>query len=251
MMALQQWDKAADRLTELIRTNPDQWSNIKRYISCQIRRAKALKELVEGEEGVKSQGLVETEGGKCTRHTATTSQTSKDLREDGEVNCVGRGEESSDDKCDSSRADREQCSAIEELGGDNANSDKCGDSERCSATTGLGSGDVGSDRCEHSERCCTTPGLSSNGGSEDYLGPIRDAQDLMESLVEEEQRIRQSEEKSRYVLRGPYLGRMELVRQLYQNGVHQEIPNKSMSILILCTQLDLVPLFLSLHEATS
>ena len=45
----------------------------------------------------------------------------------------------------------------------------------------------------------------------------------MQALAREELEIYYRPEKSRYNVRGPLLGRMELVRQLYLNGMH-EIP---------------------------
>lgn len=62
-----------------------------------------------------------------------------------------------------------------------------------------------------------------SSGSEDFLEPLRDARDLMEILAAEEREIYQSNKRSRYIVRGPLLGRMELVRQLHLNGMH-EVP---------------------------
>ena len=58
-------------------------------------------------------------------------------------------------------------------------------------------------------------------GSEECLQPLLEARDLLESLAAEELKIYQSSERSRYIVRGPLLGRMELVRQLYANGMHK------------------------------
>ena len=60
-------------------------------------------------------------------------------------------------------------------------------------------------------------------GSEDYLWPLRDTRDLLQLLAMEELEVFYKPEKTRYTLRGPLLGRMELLRQLYMNGMH-EIP---------------------------
>ena len=56
-------------------------------------------------------------------------------------------------------------------------------------------------------------------GSEDFLLPLHTARNLMESLAADEQEFKQSGDRSRYIVRGPILGRMELVRQLYFNGM--------------------------------
>ena len=39
-MSLQRWDEALVVLTDLLHQNPDQWSDIKHYISCQIQKYK-------------------------------------------------------------------------------------------------------------------------------------------------------------------------------------------------------------------
>ena len=52
------------------------------------------------------------------------------------------------------------------------------------------------------------------------MQPLRDAQSVLESLAAEEMELFHSGDRSRYTVRGPLLGRMELVHQLYANGMH-------------------------------
>ena len=40
LLALEQWERAATMLGEMIRATPDQWIYIQHYISCQVKRCK-------------------------------------------------------------------------------------------------------------------------------------------------------------------------------------------------------------------
>lgn len=62
--------------------------------------------------------------------------------------------------------------------------------------------------------------LFSFSGSEDFLQPLHEARELMEQLAMEELAVGSAAEKTRYTVRGPLLGRMELVCQLFHNGMH-------------------------------
>lgn len=58
-------------------------------------------------------------------------------------------------------------------------------------------------------------------GKEEYLKPLSDVHSVLESLAAKEMEHFQSRNRTRYMVRGPLLGRMELVRQLYADGMHR------------------------------
>ena len=63
LMALKQWEEAAGVLAGLISDSPDQWSYIKQYISCQVRRCQDRRfEELRVVNGVREEA--EEEGGK-------------------------------------------------------------------------------------------------------------------------------------------------------------------------------------------
>lgn len=59
-----------------------------------------------------------------------------------------------------------------------------------------------------------------HSGSEDFLQPLCEARDLMERLAMEVLSLASSAEKTCDLIRGPLLGRMELICQLFCNGMH-------------------------------
>ena len=69
LMTLGQWDRAAVMLSEMIRASPDQWSYIRQYINCQIKRCRAKRRegVVAREEcggGEEEEGMGKGEGSK-------------------------------------------------------------------------------------------------------------------------------------------------------------------------------------------
>lgn len=54
---------------------------------------------------------------------------------------------------------------------------------------------------------------------EDILQPLTEARDLMEQLAAEEQRKSMDRVPGEHVLRGPLMGRMELVKQIIICGL--------------------------------
>lgn len=54
---------------------------------------------------------------------------------------------------------------------------------------------------------------------EDILQPLTEARDLMEQLATEEQRKSMNRVPGEHVLRGPLMGRMELVKQMILFGL--------------------------------
>ena len=54
---------------------------------------------------------------------------------------------------------------------------------------------------------------------EDILQPLTEARDLMEQLATEEQRKSMNRVPGEHVLRGPLMGRMELVKQMILYGL--------------------------------
>ena len=54
---------------------------------------------------------------------------------------------------------------------------------------------------------------------EDILQPVTEARDLMEQLAAEEQRKSMDRVPGEHILRGPLLGRMELVKQMIICGL--------------------------------
>ena len=72
LVTLQQWDRAAAKLSDMIHNNPDQWSYIRQYINCQIKQCKTRRrentkvkmEVGPMENGPESIGIEES-GGTC------------------------------------------------------------------------------------------------------------------------------------------------------------------------------------------
>ena len=54
---------------------------------------------------------------------------------------------------------------------------------------------------------------------EDILQPLTEARDLMEQLAAEEQRKSMDRVPGEHILRGPLMGRMELVKQIIVCGL--------------------------------
>lgn len=74
LMALEQWDRASDSLAKMIRNTPDQWSDIRQYISCQIKRCQAKrKECLGAQTEVGCEGGVNHEEG-CGDELPTSSE---------------------------------------------------------------------------------------------------------------------------------------------------------------------------------
>lgn len=68
---------------------------------------------------------------------------------------------------------------------------------------------------------CPPPTLPCRySGFEDFLRPLQEARDLIEKLAMEELAIGEASERTRYTVRGPLLGRMELICQLFHNQMH-------------------------------
>ena len=64
------------------------------------------------------------------------------------------------------------------------------------------------------------PPPPQHSGSENFLHPLHEARDLIEKLAMVELAVGSAAKRTRYIVRGPLLARMELIRQLFHNGMH-------------------------------
>lgn len=61
-LSLHRWDDAVVLLTQMLQRNPDQWSHLEVYISCQIQRYKKSVEDAKFEHERKRKGVAESNG---------------------------------------------------------------------------------------------------------------------------------------------------------------------------------------------
>lgn len=61
-LSLHRWDDAVVLLTQMLQRNPDQWSHLEVYISCQIQRYKKSVEDAKLEHEKKRKGVAESNG---------------------------------------------------------------------------------------------------------------------------------------------------------------------------------------------
>ena len=83
LLSLQQWSGAVALLDKMLKQNPDQWSHIEVYISCQIQRYKlsAAQEADRGRENTADEGA--TPASQLASKTGQTAQTGQ--ASDGDV----------------------------------------------------------------------------------------------------------------------------------------------------------------------
>ena len=98
-LTLQRWDDAVGLLTQMLHQNPDHWTHLEVYISCQVQRykksvrdARVAGEGVEGDEGGGEKGEEVWEG-KGEKEEEEEEEEEGGGREVGNEGGPGRGEE--------------------------------------------------------------------------------------------------------------------------------------------------------------